>query len=238
MYNLILVKSRMFGNINCNCWQDTDNEIYITSEQIGSALEYSDPTTAISKIHSRHKERLDKFSVHTKLVGTDGKCYNTTIYNARGIYEICRWSRQTKANEFFDWVWDLLEGIRTGELIILRNKIEETKEIVEDYNTLTSANGYLSMLEVGRSLKVGRNKLLEFLRKEKILMSIGKRKNLAYERYIKQNYFKSILCNVNNSGESKDIVITTVSPKGLDFIIKLARKKGFINNESQVSSNT
>lgn len=33
-------------------------------------------------------------------------------YTERGIMEICRWSRQPKANEFMDWVWDIVENYR------------------------------------------------------------------------------------------------------------------------------
>ena len=37
-----------------------------------------------------------------KLTATDGKQYNTTIYTAKGIYEICRWSRKDKADVFYE----------------------------------------------------------------------------------------------------------------------------------------
>ena len=32
--------------------------------------------------------------------------------------QICRWSQQPKADEFFDWVYDVLEGLRKGELVL------------------------------------------------------------------------------------------------------------------------
>ena len=35
---------------------------------------------AIYKIHERNKDRLDKFSVVTKLTTTDGKAYKTYLY--------------------------------------------------------------------------------------------------------------------------------------------------------------
>ncbi|QKS43422.1 hypothetical protein HUB94_02555 (plasmid) [Paenibacillus cellulosilyticus] len=93
----------------------------MTREQIGRALDYTVPLTAITKIHTRNKERLDMFSVTTKLVGTDGKLYDTYIYNAKGIYEICRWSRQPKANAFFDWVYEVLENLRKGKTVLVQN---------------------------------------------------------------------------------------------------------------------
>lgn len=47
------------------------------------------------------------------MVLPEGGTQETTLYNAKGIYEICRWSRQPKADAFMDWVWDVLESIRT-----------------------------------------------------------------------------------------------------------------------------
>lgn len=72
--------------------------IFFTREQIGTALEYANPNVALSKIHSKHKDKLDSLSVVTKLESTDGKMYETILYCKRGIMEICRWSRQKKAN--------------------------------------------------------------------------------------------------------------------------------------------
>lgn len=83
-----------------------NDDILLTRNQISTALEYSDPNTAITKIHSRHKDRLDQFSVSTKLVGTDGKEYETYLYTERGIMEICRWSSKPLADKFMDWCWD------------------------------------------------------------------------------------------------------------------------------------
>ncbi len=30
--------------------------------------------------------------------------------------EICRWSNKPKANQFMDWVWDIIEKYRNNEL--------------------------------------------------------------------------------------------------------------------------
>lgn len=115
MSKLALVKSENFGTVQCDFYCDK-KEIWMTRKQIGEALEYADPQKAIDKIHERNKERLDRFSVTVKLGGTDGKKYDTYLYSAKGVYEICRWSQQPKANQFFDWVYDMLEGLRTGKI--------------------------------------------------------------------------------------------------------------------------
>lgn len=116
MINLKLITTETFGDLSCNFYRNMNNDILLTREQIGQALEYSDPDVALSKIHKKHKDRLDELSVVTKLESTDGKEYNTTLYSERGIMEICRWSRQPKANIFIDWVWDIIEKYRHNEL--------------------------------------------------------------------------------------------------------------------------
>ena len=116
MTNLKLITTETFGDLSCNFYRNMNDDILLTREQIGIALEYSDPDVALSKIHKKHKDRLDNLSVVTKLESTDGKEYNTTLYSERGIMEICRWSRQPKANIFMDWVWDIIEKYRHNEL--------------------------------------------------------------------------------------------------------------------------
>lgn len=143
MNQLKIIKTELFNSTQCDFWENDNGDIFMTREQIGSALEYSEPVIAISKIHNRHKERLDKFSVVTKLVSTDGKRYETTLYTAKGIYEICRWSQQPKADAFYDWVYELLEDFRKGnypfskpqtieDLIIMQaQSVKELKAKVE-----------------------------------------------------------------------------------------------------------
>lgn len=113
MNNLKLIVSDNFGNVRCNFYKNEKEDILMTRAQIGQALEYNDPSDAVRKIHDRHKERLDKFSVRDKMTATDGKLYMTYLYTAKGVYEVCRWSQQPKANDFMDWVWDVIEKIRT-----------------------------------------------------------------------------------------------------------------------------
>ena len=106
-----------FGNLSCKFYRNMNDDILLTREQIGSALEYVNPEDSLSKIHKRHKDRLDPLSVVTKLLSTDGKEYETMLYTERGIMEICRWSNKPKANQFMDWVWDIVEKYRNHELI-------------------------------------------------------------------------------------------------------------------------
>ena len=105
------------GDLSCNFYRNMNNDILLTREQIGSALEYSNPSVSLSIIHKKHKDRLDNLSVVINTISTDGKSYDTIYYTQRGIMEICRWSRQPKADIFMDWVWDIVEKYRANELV-------------------------------------------------------------------------------------------------------------------------
>lgn len=137
MSNLTLISTETFNNLPCNFYRNMNDDILLTREQIGQALEYSNPQKAIDNIHSKHRNRLDELSVTTKLRATDGKCYNTMLYTERGIMEICRWSRQKNANMFMDWTWDIIEKYRHNKL---------TPDLSQITSTLTSITNTLTTL--------------------------------------------------------------------------------------------
>lgn len=137
MNNLTLITTETFNNLSCNFYRNMNDDILLTREHIGQALEYSYPDDALSKIHKRHSDRLDPLSVVVKLASTDGKMYDTTLYSERGIMEICRWSNKPKANEFMDWTWDIIEKYRHNEL---------TPDLSQITSTLTSITNTLTTL--------------------------------------------------------------------------------------------
>ena len=125
MKNLQLIKSKNFGTVQCDFWRDNQGNILMTREQIGRSLEYAYPSESIAKIHERNKDRLNKFSGLVKLTTPTGGTQETYVYTTKGIYEICRFSRQPKADMFMDWVWDVVESIRRHGAYMTPQKIEE-----------------------------------------------------------------------------------------------------------------
>ena len=131
MTNLKLITTETFVDLPCNFYRNMNDDILLTREQIGTALEYSDPIKAIQNIHSKHKDRLDDLCIRIKsetfdIPQSDGGRKNNLMtervyYSERGIMEICRWSRQPKANLFMDWVWDIIESYRHNELQLQPN---------------------------------------------------------------------------------------------------------------------
>lgn len=64
MNNLKLITTENFGDLSCNFYRNMNDDILLTREQIGQALEYSDPMVAIEKIHKRHPDRLDNLVIY------------------------------------------------------------------------------------------------------------------------------------------------------------------------------
>lgn len=113
---LRLVKQGEFLGIKCDFWMDSHGEVYMTREQIGKALQYRNPASSIEVIHRRNADRLDKLSSPVKLTGVDGREREHIVYKTRGIYDVIRYSRQSVADDFMDWVYDVIEAIRTGRI--------------------------------------------------------------------------------------------------------------------------
>ena len=112
MSNLKLITTETFGDLSCIFYRNMNDDILLTREQIGQALEYADPINAIYKIHKRHQDRMDKMSICL----SDGLGHDVYYYTEKGIMEICRWSNSKRANEFMDWVWNVIEAYRHNEL--------------------------------------------------------------------------------------------------------------------------
>ena len=164
MTNLKLITTETFGDLSCNFYRNMNDDIFLTREQIGQALEYSDPSKAIRKIHLKHKDRLDELCIRIKdktidntQNGASRKSEDNLIsekvyYTERGIMEICRWSRQPKANIFMDWVWDIIEKYRHNELQPNLEQLTETlSSITQTLANIT--NNMVSMQQDINTLK-------------------------------------------------------------------------------------
>lgn len=164
MNNLTLITTETFNNLPCNFYRNMNDDIFLTREQIGQALEYADPSKAIKKIHLKHKDRLDELCIRIKdktfdstqngasREQNDNLITERIYYTEKGIMEICRWSRQKNANIFMDWVWDIIEKYRHNKLIPDLSQITSTLTTIT--NTLTTlAQTMTSMQQEINSLK-------------------------------------------------------------------------------------
>ena len=100
---LQLYTTKTYNGIAFDCYIEPNqtDDFWATREQIGQLLGYKNPRVSIANIHNRNKERLDKFSRVIKLITheeTREVTREVTLYDFKGLLEICRYSNQPKAD--------------------------------------------------------------------------------------------------------------------------------------------
>lgn len=120
--NLELVKQGDFLGVKCDFYQDMNDNIYMTRNQICQALEYKDKTPLV-RLHQNYEKELNNMSVQISrfskvvskqhhLESPQNTQSDTLLYNEDGIYEITFLSRQPRAEEFRAWVRERIKEIR------------------------------------------------------------------------------------------------------------------------------
>lgn len=118
------------------------------------------------------------------------------------------------------------ENILTKPLL---DKIEEDKPLVEFAETISKASdsidiGTFSKLVKDQDIKIGRNKLFEWLRDNGYLM----KNNVPYQKYIDNNYFEIVEYTYKTSYGEKLTTKTLITGLGQIKIIEKLRKE--LNN--------
>lgn len=107
-----------------------------------------------------------------------------------------------------------------------KRQIAELEPQAKAYSELMTAQGYLQFIDVAALVEIGRNTLFQFLRKCKVLTKQSNY-NVPYGRFAKNGMFKVITSRSENGHISS---VTMVSPKGLNYIYKLMKKKDVLND--------
>ena len=133
---MTVITSKSFGALNVDVYQNDKHQYYMTREQIGAALEYNNPNKAIQNIHVKNTDRLDPLSTFLKLRKVEGgitKEREYICYSLRGVMEICRLSRQPKADAFMDFCWDIMESLMRGDSVLATPKMDAalSKEFID-----------------------------------------------------------------------------------------------------------
>lgn len=136
MSKLVLFEKQDVLGFMTDFYRDDKGNLYMTGEQIGRCLGYTNPQKAINNLFNKYKERLADYCVNTfvqvpRKVNNDkgsGDYYpqsgdsRTTeyqrrkviLFNERGIYLIAMKSDQPKAWDFQEAVAGILENLRKG----------------------------------------------------------------------------------------------------------------------------
>lgn len=104
---------------------------------------------------------------------------------------------------------------------------EEMKPKADFYDNVTGSSDTIEIGEVAKVLNcgIGRNKLFDFLRKEKVLM----KNNIPKQHFVDEGYFRVIETKYTKpNGDVSINLKTVVYQKGVDYIRKLLKKKGYV----------
>lgn len=106
-----------------------NNQVYLSATQIGLALEYAHPETAVTKIYNRNSDEFtDGMSLVTESttnavfekpnMGRSGNLkIRQRIFSLRGAHLIAMFARTPVAKEFRRWVLDVLDR-EVGEPVV------------------------------------------------------------------------------------------------------------------------
>lgn len=190
------------------------------------------------------KTRLNKKGVVITDTLTKGGMQKSTFINEGNLYKVIFQSRKPNAEKFTEWVTDevlptirktgsynlpttykdalkqLIIQVEENERLALEN--DEMKPKAEFFDTVAESKSAISMNEVAKVLDmgIGRNKLFEFLRENKVL----DRWNVPYQRYIDNGWFRVIEQKYQKNGEPIVTTKTLVYQKGVDGIRKMYNK--------------
>lgn len=108
----------------------------------------------------------------------------------------------------------------------LEQKIEEQKPLVAFANKVSDSSNLIDMGKMAKLLKdehikIGRNRLFEWLRRKEILM----KNNVPYQRYIDGGYFEVKESVYETAYGSKTNITTFVTGKGQIYLTEKLRKE-------------
>ena len=125
-----------FNDVNLKPLPSNDHLVWIGSTQIGLALGYANPETAITKLFNRNIEEFSSSMTRLVDVQTNGGTQSIRAFSLRGCHLITFFARTPVAKEFRKWVLDVLDKESLQQQIDTRVKINseqqaELKEIVD-----------------------------------------------------------------------------------------------------------
>lgn len=100
-------------------------------------------------------------------------------------------------------------------------QIAAMKPKAEAHDRFISGENLQTVAQVAKALGTGRNRLFEFLRQKKILMS----NNTPYQQYIDRGYFEVKETPKTLGNKQINFTQTYVTAKGVDFIFRLLQEQ-------------
>lgn len=226
-----------------------ENPLFLAKD-VANMLEHTNVTKMLNSIDTEEKVVI-KIPTNYLLEGLQSNT-EYTFLTEDGLYETFMLSRKPKAKQFKKEVKAILKQLRlTGivmteenyekltndpnYIVYLINKIKDYKEQLEQaqpkvelYDTLIELKDVLDMKKSAKILNfynLGRNRLYEILRWNKVLM----KDNEPYQSYFERGWFIIKESIIND----RVVVTTYVTNKGLEGIRKLLLKLGYKQRENK-----
>jgi anti-repressor protein len=210
-----------------------DSEIWFIASDVTKILGYTNGRKAIDD------NCLDGVTDSYIIIDRLGRPQKATIINESGIYQLILASKKPNAIKFKEWVTEkILPSIRkTGSysvtpkkelsieemtLLVIQNmqskiadqskQLKEQKPKVEFAEKIVNTGNGVSIGDFAKTIGLGQNKLFDWLRDNKYLMS----NNIPYQKYIDAGYFKVIEWVLEKKNEAK--FKTLITGKGQEYI--------------------
>ena len=240
MNDIKVFENDAFGSVRT---MDMEGEVWFVGKDVAEILGYTNPSKALAD-HVDEEDKLNNESLSS--LGQRGGW----LINESGLYSLVLSSKLPTARQFKRWITkEVIPSIRkTGgyfatpktyvealraladaeeekERLALEN--EEMKPKADFYDNVTGSSDTIEIGEVAKVLNcgIGRNKLFDFLRKEKVLM----KNNIPKQHFVDEGYFRVIETKYTKpNGDVSINLKTVVYQKGVDYIRKLLKKKGYV----------
>lgn len=234
----------------------TWEEPLILAKDVADWIEY-DKSSINKMINSVDEEEKVR-----KIIPTLGGPQEQWLLTEDGVYEVLMQSRKPRAKEFKKQVKKILKEIRTmgyylspeflnspqctmqlaqGYIQVtheneeLKDYIEEIQPKAEAYDELLECSTALSFGDTAKLLGVkgiGRNNMIAYLRDNHVLMN----DNIPYQKYVNEGKFDLKQTKVSKpNGTTITKTQTRVTQKGVDHILRMYRKDGYIIPRKQFS---
>ena len=86
-----------------------DGQLWLSGTEVGAALEYAFPDTAIKKIYNAHAHEFSVTMTKIIKVATAGGKQAIRFFSLRGAHLLAMFARTTKAESFRSWVLDIVD---------------------------------------------------------------------------------------------------------------------------------
>lgn len=252
MSNIEIFKDSRFGEVRV---AGTSEEPLFCLADVCKALDLQNPSQVKARLDDDDVQLIDLQALNLN----EGIIGNTlaNFVTESGLYDVIMRSESSKAKPFRKWVTkEVLPSIRkTGSYSIMnkvpqtfaealrlaaeqQEQIEAQQKLIEVqtpkaefYDDVVESKDAIPMDRVAKILNmgIGRNKLFELLRNEKILMY----NNTPYQKYVDLEWFRCVETKFTKPNGDVCINVKTLAlQRGVDGIRKILLKKGYVNKDN------